>query len=79
LIKQNPPPQPGLKSFAEESLKLVRVGKQPAELYDLSADVGESNNLAEAQPETVAALQKALDSWNAALMAPRWQNPSAAN
>jgi arylsulfatase A-like enzyme len=60
------------------SLKLVRIAKQPAALYDLSADIGESKNLADRQPETVAALEKALTAWNETLVAPRWQNPGAA-
>jgi arylsulfatase A-like enzyme len=67
----------GGKSFAARkgALKLVKVGKSPAELYDLSADVGEANDLAGKKPDEVAALQKELDAWNGELVAPKWQQP----
>lgn len=53
----------GGQSFAARAgnLKLVKVGKNPAELYDLAADVAEATNLADKKPEAVAALQKRLD------------------
>jgi arylsulfatase A-like enzyme len=60
------------------AMKLVRVGKRPAELYDLSRDVAEARDLADSRPETVAVLRKELDAWNETLVAPRWQNPSQA-
>ncbi len=53
--------------------KLVRVGKKPTELYDLSTDIAEKNNLATTNTETVATLQKELDAWNATLIAPKWE------
>ena len=71
----------GGQSFAVRagSLKLVKVGKNPAELYDLGADVAESTNLAGKKPADVAALQRRLDTWNSELVAPKWDNPSPAN
>ncbi|MBA4062444.1 MAG: hypothetical protein C0501_01820 [Isosphaera sp.] len=68
----------GGQSFAARKgpLKYVRVGKQPAELYDLAADAAEAADLAGKRPEAVAALGKELDAWNAALVEPRWQNPT---
>ncbi|MBX6311710.1 MAG: sulfatase [Isosphaeraceae bacterium] len=70
----------GGQSFAvrKGTTKLVRFGNNPAELYDLATDIGETKNLAEKRPETVAALQKELDTWNATLMKPKWQNPTPA-
>ena len=69
----------GGRNFAVRAgaMKLVRVGNNPAELYDLVADVGESKNLADAdgKSDAVAALQKRLDDWNAGLVAPKWDNP----
>jgi arylsulfatase A-like enzyme len=64
----------GGQSFAARkgSLKLVKVGKNPAELYDLSDDVGETKNIADKKPGELAALQKELDAWNAELVAPKW-------
>jgi arylsulfatase A-like enzyme len=58
--------------------KLVRVGKEPAELYDLAKDVGETKDLAAKQSGTVVALQKKLDAWNATLVEPRWPQPTPA-
>ncbi|MGV3659837.1 MAG: sulfatase [Prosthecobacter sp.] len=42
------------------------------QLYDLSQDIGEQNNLAAAQPEKLAELTKAWDAWNAQNIAPLW-------
>ncbi|MBM3981987.1 MAG: hypothetical protein FJ304_17275 [Planctomycetes bacterium] len=60
------------------SMKLVKVGKNPAELYDLSADASESTNLADKKPADVGALQKRLDTWNGELVAPKWESPQPA-
>ena len=47
----------------------------PARLYDLAADIGETNDLATAMPEKVKELQAAWDTWNAGNIRPGW--PSA--
>ncbi len=52
------------------SSKLVKIGKNPAELYDLAGDISESKNQADSQTEKVAALQKELDAWDATLVKP---------
>ena len=57
------------------SWKLVRHGKQPDELYDLSKDIAEARNLAAAQPEVVARLSAELTGWNQQLVAPLFQSP----
>lgn len=41
-------------------------------LYDLSADIGEQENLAEARPEIVERLEEELERWNAELAEPLW-------
>ena len=41
-------------------------------LYDLSQDVSEQENLAEARPEIVERLESELDAWNAQLVEPLW-------
>lgn len=48
-------------------LKLVvaRGGSGQPELYDLAADIGESNDLAKEQPEKVKQLQAIYDKWSA--------------
>jgi len=43
-----------------------------AKLYNLSQDIGESNDLAANQPEKVQELQSKWDRWNATLMDPLW-------
>ena len=45
--------------------KLVKTHLEPLALYNLAADISESNNLAAAEPERVAAMQAAWDRWNA--------------
>jgi arylsulfatase A-like enzyme len=70
----------GGDSFAVRrgTIKLVQVGNRPAELYDLSTDIAEARDLAGSRPDLVAERRKALDAWNATLVAPRWQNPAQA-
>ena len=41
-------------------------------LYDLSADIGEQQNLAEARPEIVERLEGELQRWSAELAEPLW-------
>ncbi|QHI69183.1 sulfatase [Tichowtungia aerotolerans] len=43
--------------------RLIKNFEKPLELYDLSSDAGESNNLAESHPEKAAELEKLLDHW----------------
>lgn len=43
-----------------------------AKLYNLAADIGETKDLAAAQPEQVKELQAKWDAWNAANEKPRW-------
>jgi arylsulfatase A-like enzyme len=57
------------------SWKLVRNGKQPDELYDLSKDIAEAKNLAAAQPEVVTRLSAELAGWNQQLVPPLFQSP----
>lgn len=47
--------------------KLVRLGDRPLELFDLSQDLGETENLARAQPGLAAELSDALAQWEAAM------------
>ncbi|MCU0702638.1 MAG: sulfatase-like hydrolase/transferase [Fimbriiglobus sp.] len=65
----------GGESFAvrKGALKLVRVGKTPDALYDLSVDIGEKTDLAGTNAGTLAALQKELDAWNKTLVEPKWE------
>jgi hypothetical protein len=42
------------------------------QLYDLSKDIGEKNDLAASHPQLVAELSAAWDAWNARNIAPLW-------
>ncbi|HEY1111573.1 MAG TPA: sulfatase/phosphatase domain-containing protein, partial [Opitutaceae bacterium] len=46
-------------------LVVSRGGSGQPELYDLAKDIGESKDLAAAQPEKVKELQKLYDAWSA--------------
>lgn len=51
-------------------LVVSRGGSGQPELYDLAHDIGESKDLASAEPARVAELQKLYDAWNAQQAAP---------
>ncbi|MGB5512402.1 MAG: sulfatase [Woeseiaceae bacterium] len=53
--------------------KLLRFPDRPAELYDISVDAAETNNLAGEYPERVANLYRKLFEWELTLERPRWQ------
>jgi arylsulfatase A-like enzyme len=48
------------------------AGVTPAKLYNLAADIGESNDLIAQQPEKAKELQAAWDKWNTGNAPPRW-------
>ncbi len=52
--------------------KQLKIANQPPKLFDLTADIGEQNDLAAENSERVLALQKSFDKWNAQLEEPRW-------
>jgi arylsulfatase A-like enzyme len=54
-----------------DSLKLVQQGA--LSLFNLSTDIGESQNLAQIQPGDVASLNQLYGQWNAEMIAPLWQ------
>ncbi|NLR94311.1 sulfatase-like hydrolase/transferase [Flammeovirga agarivorans] len=53
--------------------KFLRFPDRPAELYDLSKDIGETNNLAAIFPEKVKEMYQMLFNWETTLSRPRWQ------
>jgi arylsulfatase A-like enzyme len=53
--------------------KLIRLPDRPPELYDLSKDASEVNNLAATHPDKVRELYKKLFQWELQLARPIWQ------
>jgi arylsulfatase A-like enzyme len=51
-----------LQALRNDNWKLVKRYKKPIELYDLSKDIGESNNIAANFPEIVDELSAKVDS-----------------
>lgn len=55
--------------------KLVRLGKDEPELYDLAADIGESKNIAAEHPQVVKELVTAIAEWEKGTIAPTFESP----
>jgi arylsulfatase A-like enzyme len=55
--------------------KLVRQEQETWQLYNLAEDIGETKDLAAANPAKAKELLAAWEAWNAQLMAPRWGRP----
>jgi len=63
-------------AIREGQWKLVKAlaAQERPYLIDLSADIGEQNDLTEEHPELVIKLQRKWDTWNAQMQAPRWED-----
>jgi arylsulfatase A-like enzyme len=59
-----------LRAVREGRWKLVHLPKQAPELYDLSADIAETTDLAAKHPAEVARLGAALEAWERELIEP---------
>ena len=57
----------GAKSVRSASWKLIVPPNGSPELYNLSADLGESRNVAQVEPDRVGAMQAALARWEKTL------------
>jgi arylsulfatase B len=55
--------------------KLLRNGNDGVQLFDLAADIGETDNLADRRPDLAKELEIALQRWNAQLAKPLWGGP----
>ncbi len=66
----------GGEAFAvrEGNWKWLRTYQNTPQLYDLSADLGETRDLAAARPEIAARLASAAAAWNRGLIAPAFGN-----
>ncbi|WP_136481996.1 sulfatase [Cognatitamlana onchidii] len=58
--------------YRHNDWKLIRFADRPAELYDLSADLTEQNNLATEQPERLNEMFKKLFEWELTHERPLW-------
>lgn len=67
----------GNNAVRRGNLKLVRIGTEAPQLYDLGADVGESKNLAAEKPEVVKELVAAIADWEKGTIAPVFESPRA--
>lgn len=65
----------GNYAVREGDWKLVRNGSAPAELYNLSSDVGETGNLAAQRPDKVQALTSLIDGWEKETKTPVFGGP----
>jgi arylsulfatase A-like enzyme len=61
----------------EGDWKLVGGEEGGTQLFNLAGDVGETKNLAAAQPEVLSRLQRAYDEWNRDNIAPVFESPRA--
>jgi arylsulfatase A-like enzyme len=62
----------GQRAVRKGDWKLVQYGTNPIELYDLAADIGETNDLAAEHPEVVEELERAFQEWQAEMVEPAW-------
>lgn len=53
--------------------KLIRLGNQNPQLYNLDSDIAEKNNLASEMPDKVKELDDVFAEWNSQLAEPLWQ------
>ncbi len=56
----------------EDGEKLGKATTAGAQLYNLAKDIGETKNLADAEPAKVKQLAAMWDKWNSELMDPKW-------
>ncbi|MBM3783458.1 MAG: hypothetical protein FJW30_03810 [Acidobacteria bacterium] len=59
--------------------KLVRFQGKAAELFDLSADVGEQSDQAGTRPDVVRRMEERLNRWNSELVQPKFESPRPAS
>lgn len=60
-------------AIREGDWKLLRYPDRPGELYDLSVDISEQNDLAAKHPQRVRDMYKTLFQWELTLERPQWQ------
>lgn len=69
----------GMAAAREGKHKMIRVEDLGYRLYDLEADLGETQDLSEQQYSTLTSMQKQLQDWETGLMDPLWVESDAWN
>jgi len=64
-----------LFAMRENRFKLVRIRGASPQLFDLQADIAESNDLAPSRPDLVAKMNASLEAWNRQLIPPLFESP----
>ena len=54
----------------ENDLKVLHIRQNPAEFYDLAADIGESNDLANVRTNELTQIETDINGWNKQLIPP---------
>jgi arylsulfatase A-like enzyme len=62
----------------EGRYKLVKIGEQPGQLYDLAADIGEARDIAAEKKDVFERLEAARVEWDRQLIPPRFESPRPA-
>ncbi len=65
----------GNRAVRKGDWKLVQVQIAPPQLFDLSTDIGEANDLAGQKPEVLKELSDALARWESQMVEPLWGAP----
>ena len=60
-----------------DSLKLVKLGGGSPQLFNLSTDISETQNLAQSRPSDVASLNQLYGQWNVQMIEPLWEEQSS--
>ncbi len=62
----------GQRAMRQGDYKLVQIGQESPQLFDLKADVGEKHDLAAEQPQRAEQMFAAYEKWNGELAKPLW-------
>ncbi len=65
----------GNRAMREGDWKLYesRADNESPQLFQLSDDIGESNDVAQKYPDRVRSMQKSMDAWESGMVEPRWK------
>jgi arylsulfatase A-like enzyme len=67
----------GNHAVREGDWKLVRLGAQAPQLFNLANDIGEAHDLAAENPDKVTALTTVISEWEKGMIEPIFESPKA--